>query len=153
MERFAIDLDPTQLVHWLLAEEEEGRLDHNIHAAHSYSWQPAPDTAEFRLGDEEQEDVDQVTLVGHLEIAPFAEGDGWTLRVRAEDSLGPRTPEDEPVPPEEEEIDLATFEEEFIRPKRAMIEIEGEARDENAKRRLQRLLQAIETDRHRKRRR
>ncbi len=149
MKSFPVDVDPAQIVQWLLAEEREGRRDYNIYAARSYSWEPAPDTADFRLGDEEQEDVDQVTAIGHLEIAPPAKGDGWTLRLRAEDALGPRTPEDEPVPSGEEEIDLATFEEQFIRPQRAMMEVEGEARDANAKRRLQRLLQAIETDRHR----
>jgi hypothetical protein len=149
MESFAVDVDPAQIVQWLLAEEREGRRDYSIYAARSYLREPPPETAECRLGDEEREDIDQVTVIGMLEIAPFAYADGWTLRIRAEDPLGPRTPEDEPVPLEEEEIDLATLEEEFIRPRRAMIEIEGEARDENAKRRLHRLLHAVETDRHR----
>lgn len=150
MDSFALDINPAQLIYWLLAEQRKGRLDCNIHAARSYSWEPAPDTAEFRLSDEEREDVDQVTLIGRLEIAPLAGGDKWTLRLRAEDPLGQRTPEDESVSSHEEEIDLETFEEEFIRPQRAMIEVEGEARDVNAKRRLQRLLHAVEIDRHRK---
>jgi hypothetical protein len=45
------------------------------------------------------------------------------LRIRVEDDIGPRVPEDEPTPGTEEEIDLGAFYEEFIAAGRGVAEI------------------------------
>jgi hypothetical protein len=44
------------------------------------------------------------------------------LRIRLEDDIGPRVPEDEAVSAEEEEIDLGAFYEEFIKGNRGTAE-------------------------------
>jgi hypothetical protein len=70
------------------------------------------------------------------------------LRIRVEDDIGPRVPEDEPTPGTEEEIDLGAFYEEFIAAGRGVVEITAEADGPSAKANLTRLIKAIVTDRH-----
>ncbi len=71
----------------------------------------------------------------------------WTLRIRVEDDIGPRLPEDEPVPETEEELDLPTFYEEFIKADRGLAEVSVEAESPAAKAQAKRVLDAILTDR------
>jgi hypothetical protein len=58
-------------------------------------------------------------------------------------------PDDEPVPADSEEIDLATFNEEFVAADRGYTEVSADARDRAARAELTRLVKAILTDRHR----
>lgn len=55
-----------------------------------------------------------MTKVGLLEVSDPHAQMGWVLRIRIEDSLSDRLPEDEPIPEGEEDIDLAAFNTEFI---------------------------------------
>jgi hypothetical protein len=57
-------------------------------------------------------------------------------------------PEDEPVPETEEELDLPTFYEEFIKASRGLAEVTVEADSPAAKASFNRVLEAILTDRH-----
>jgi hypothetical protein len=79
---------------------------------------------------------------------PRKEPSRWTLRVRVADDIGPRTPEEEPVPTEDEEIDLPTFYEEFIAADRGLAEVSAEVEGPTAKANLTRLLDAILENRH-----
>jgi hypothetical protein len=72
----------------------------------------------------------------------------WTLRVRVEDDIGPRLPEDEPVPEAEEELDLPTFYEEFIKGDRGIAEVSVDVDSPAAKASFNRVLEAMMTDRH-----
>lgn len=72
------------------------------------------------------------------------------MRIRVEDDIGPRLPEDEPVPDGEEEIDLSTFYQEFIETGRGVAEVSLEAESPAAKGEATRVLDAILTDRHRR---
>jgi hypothetical protein len=72
----------------------------------------------------------------------------WTLRVRIEDDVGPRLPEEESVPETEEELDLPTFYEEFIKAERGLAEVSVEVDSPAAKASFNRVLEAILTDRH-----
>ncbi len=72
----------------------------------------------------------------------------WVLRVRVEDDIGPRVPMEEPVPEGEEEIDLPTFQKEFIKANRGIAEVNTEVEGPAAKASLNKLLRAMLTDRH-----
>ncbi len=93
--------------------------------------------------------LSDVLAVGVLEIRPPAARDGWALRIRVEDRLGPRLPEDEDAPGEEEEIDLATFETEFIQPERGTPEVLLDAEDAHAKARFSQVFKQMLTGGHR----
>jgi hypothetical protein len=92
--------------------------------------------------------VSEISEVGLLEVMPRQKPHIWTLRVRVEDDIGPRMPEDEPVPETEEELDLPTFYEEFIKAGRGLAEVTVEVDSPAAKASFNRVLEAILTDRH-----
>ena len=72
--------------------------------------------------------------------------DGWVLRLRVEDRLCSRLPEDEDAPEGEEDIDLATFEAEFIVLERGTAEVSLDAEDAHAK--FNRILKRMLNDSH-----
>lgn len=143
MRTYPIDLEPEQVVQWLLGEGhvEDNRL--SVRATRFFETGALDGGQSRRLGDEEREEIGEVVEVGLLEVRPRLHSDRWALRLRVADDIGPRTPEDEAVPAEEEEIDLAAFREEFLRGDRGLPELTGEARDEAAEADLDRLLQTI----------
>jgi len=102
------------------------------------------------LGEAEAEELSEINEVGLLEVMPRKEPNRWTLRLRVTDDIGPRMPEDEPVPTEDEEIDLATFNEEFVVADRGFTEVSAEAQDRAASAELTRLVEAIVENRHRR---
>ena len=150
MEPYPVDLEAEQLVHWLL--DEERRHAHDLLVRATRSFQPSALGAgeEERLGDAEREDLSEITEEGLLEVMPRRRPSLWTLRIRVADDIGPRLPEDEPAPATEEEIDLATFYEEFIKADRGLAEVTAEAESPAAKASLTKLLEAILADRHRR---
>jgi hypothetical protein len=68
--------------------------------------------------------------------------------VVVEDEAGPRVPEEGAAQGGEEEIDLDTFYDEFIRPGRGSANVVAEFEDSAAERRLADLLGMIERNRH-----
>jgi hypothetical protein len=52
-----------------------------ITAMRKEEMQELPGAKEAHLGDEEREDLSEVTSIAMLEIAPSDESDGWLLRV------------------------------------------------------------------------
>jgi len=148
MEAYPVDLEARQIVRWLIEEQRRGTLQLNVLATRSYVVEGLEEQESQRLG-EEDEDLNDVLAVGLLEIRPPAAKDGWVLRIRVEDRIGPRLPEDEDAPEGEEEIDLATFEAEFFQPERGTAEVLLDAEDAQAKARFTRLLKQMLIDKHR----
>jgi hypothetical protein len=70
------------------------------------------------------------------------------LRIRIEDSLSDRLPEDEPTPEIEEDIDLAAFNTEFIVPRSGTAFVNVDAQSPEAWKRFRSLLDAMSTNRH-----
>src|SRR5271165_1210538 len=101
METYPVDLDAGQIVDWLIEEQRRGSLDLDVAANRSYAPE-ALDSAEAQRLGEEADDVSDVFAIGELEVRPRHTTDGWLLRIRVEDRLGSRLPEDEDAPPEEE---------------------------------------------------
>lgn len=148
MLTYPVDIDPEQIVQWLLAEQEAVPSGFRIQARRSIEMRDIPVRRELHLGDEEREDLSEVVTIVTLEISPAHAGDGWLLRVVVEDEVGPRVPERAAAVDREEQIDLGTFYSQFIRPGRGTANVTAEAETPAAKARLSRLLSAIERNQH-----
>jgi hypothetical protein len=146
VETYPVDIAQEQVVRWLMVEGRLHAFDLLVSATRSF--EPRELAGEERLGDEEREEVSEIAEVGLLEVMPRQKPHIWTLRVRVEDDIGPRLPEDEPVPETEEELDLPTFYEEFIKADRGVAEVSVEVDSPAAKASFNRVLEAILTDQH-----
>jgi hypothetical protein len=148
VETYPIDIAPDQVVRWLMVEGRLHAFDLLVSATRSFGTGELTGGASRRLGDEEREEVSEISEVGVLEVMPRQKPHIWTLRIRVEDDIGPRLPEDEPVPETEEELDLPTFYEEFIKANRGVAEVSLDAESPAAKAQATRVLNAILTDQH-----
>jgi hypothetical protein len=148
VETYPIDIAPDQVVRWLMVEGRLPAFDLLVSATRSFGTGELTGGASRRLGDEEREEVSEISEVGVLEVMPRQKPHIWTLRIRVEDDIGPRLPEDEPVPETEEELDLPTFYEEFIKADRGVAEVSLDAESPAAKAKATRVLNAILTDQH-----
>jgi hypothetical protein len=148
VETHPVDMAPEQVVRWLMVEGRLHAFDLLVSATRSFEPGELTGGASRRLGEEEREEVSEISEVGLLEVMPRQKPHIWTLRVRVEDDIGPRLPEDEPVPETEEELDLPTFYEEFIKADRGLAEVSVEVDSPAAKASFNRVPEAILTDRH-----
>ncbi len=148
MEPFPVDVEAKQIVRWLLEEERIAAFDLLVNATRSYEREELTPGEEGQVGEAEGEELSEINEVGLLEVLPRKEPSRWTLRIRVTDDIGPRMPDDEPVPAEDEEIDLATFNEEFLVADRGLAEVSAEAEDRAARVELTRLIAAIVENRH-----
>ncbi len=148
METYPVDLDARQIVLWLIEEKRRGTLGLKTVATRSYVPEEVTNFGSQRLN-EDAGDLNGVFALGLLEIAPPAGHGGWTLRIRVEDRLGPRLPDDGDAPEGEQEIDLAAFAAEFILPERGTAEVELDAADARARASFSRLFNRMLTDEHR----
>jgi hypothetical protein len=148
MQSYPVDLDPEQVVRWVLAERHAAPSTLTTVAKRATESRDLPARRELRLGDQEREELSEIATVATLEVLPAHAGDGWRLLVIVEDEVGPRIPEEGVVDEGEEEIDLDTFYDEFIRPERGNANVVAEADDASAERRLAALLRTIERNRH-----
>jgi hypothetical protein len=148
METYAVDIDARQVVRWLKAEQEAGALPFRITARRRREVEEIPVRDELRLGDVEREDLSEVMTLATLDIEPFHASEGWRLSVVVEDEIGPRISDQITGGEDEQQIDLATFDEEFIRSGRGSANVIIEAENSAAEARLRPLLDAIEKSRH-----
>jgi hypothetical protein len=146
VETYPVDIAPEQVVRWLMVEGRLHAFDLLVSATRSF--EPGELAGDERLGGEEREEVSEISEVGLLEVMPRQKPHIWTLRVRVEDDIGPRLPEDEPIPETEEELDVPTFYEEFIKADRGIAEVSVEVDSPAAKASFNRVLEAMLTDRH-----
>jgi hypothetical protein len=148
MESIAIDLAPEQIVRWLLDEDRRDVLDLLINATRSYRTGELSNEERASLDDGEEEGLSETREVGILEVRPRHDPHRWVLRIRVEDDIGPRIPEDESVSEGEEEIDLSAFYEEFIKGNRGTAEATAEVDSAADKASIDRLLGAMIRDIH-----
>ena len=148
MEPFPVDIDPTQIVRWIIAEHRVTPSSLKIMARRTTEVRQIPDREELHLGDEEREDLSEVATVASLEIAPADPSDGWRMTVVVEDEVGPRGPDRGTMVEDDQQIDLETFYSQFIRPERGTATVVAQANDAAAEAGLSSLLASIENDRH-----
>jgi hypothetical protein len=150
VEPYPVDLAAQQIVRWLMNEERRPTFDLLVRTTRSFEHRDLGPDDDSRFGDVEREDLGENTEVGIMEVAPRRKPSLWTLRIRVADDIGPGLPEDAPVPSGEEEIDLPTFYEEFIKNDRGLAEVSAEVESPAAKGSLTRVLDAMREDRHRR---
>lgn len=148
METYPVDLEAEQIVLWLMDEAHLRAFDLLVRTTRSYRRTALGAAEDGRLGDTEREDLGESSAVGLVEVRPRHRPSLWALRIRVADDIGPGLPDDEPVPEGEEEVDLATFYEEFIKADRGLAEVNAEAESPGAKGSLTRVLDAMREDRH-----
>jgi hypothetical protein len=148
MTSYPLDVEPKQVVRWLIDEQRLAPSRFRISARRSVQMRDIPVRPEFHLGDEEREDLSEVDTVATLEISPAHADEGWTLTVVVEDEAGPRLPDKGDLVEEDEAIDLQTFYNEFIRPGRGIANVTAEVADEEAERRVEQLVSNIERNLH-----
>jgi hypothetical protein len=148
LEPFPVDIDPKQIVHWVMAERRVSSSSLKTLARRTTEVRQIPACADFHLGDEEREDLSEVATVATLEITPAHPSEGWRMTVTVEDEIGPRGPGRSTMMEDDGQIDLETFNSLFIRRERGTATVVAEADDAAAEARLSRLLASIETNRH-----
>ena len=148
MEPFPVDIDPKQIVRWIIAEHRITPSSLNITARRTTEERQIPARAELHLGDDEREDLSEIATVATLEIAPAHPSDGWLMTVIVEDEIGPRGPGRGTTVEDDQQIDLETFYSQFMRPERGTATVVAQANDAAAEAGLSSLLASIENDRH-----
>lgn len=152
MQSYPVDIEPEQLIRWIIAEREKAASQFVTVASCVKETRDIPLKKELRLGEEAREDVSEIVTLATLKITPARPNDGWSLSVVVEDDLGPSVSEEdvEAEEGEEEEIDIDTFYNEFIVPGRGSANVVAEVKNAVAKQHLSRLLADIVRDRHAK---
>lgn len=148
METYPVDIDPRQVVRWIKAECEIAPSSLRVSARRGQDVREIPLRKEAHLGDEERQDLTEIDTIATLVIAPRYAGEGWRLSVVVEDEAGPRLSESGESGGTEQQIDLGTFEKEFIRPGRGIANVFAEVENDSAREHVSRLVHAIETNRH-----
>ena len=108
-----------------------------------------PPQRETHFGDQEREDLTEIATIATLEIAPIKANDGWLLSVVVEDEAGPRVSDTNSEV--DQQIDVGTFYNEFIRTGRGVANVVAEVEVPAAKARVTRLIHMIEKDLHKRR--
>jgi hypothetical protein len=148
MQTYPVDIDPKQIVRWVMAEREAVPSSLRVLVLRNSETRDIPIRKEFHIGDQEREDLSEIATIATLEITPADASDGWLLKVVVEDEAGPRVP-DRGIPLEgEQKIDIGSFYSQFIRSGRGIASVTAEVEDSAAEARMKRLLEAIETNRH-----
>jgi hypothetical protein len=148
MAAFPVDIDPQQIVRWIIAEHRITPSSLKLAARRTTEVRQIPARREFHLGDEEREDLSEIATVATLEIAPAHPSDGWLMTITVEDEIGPRGPGRGTTVEDDQQIDLETFYSQFIRPERGTATVVAQANDAAAEARISSLLASIESDRH-----
>jgi hypothetical protein len=144
MRSYPVDIDPGQLVRWIMEEHQGAPARFRTVARREVEVRDIPARRELHLGDEEREDLTEVDTVATLEIAPAHAADGWALTVVVEDEADPRLPDKSPLGSGGEQIDLQTFYNEFIRSGRGIANVEVEVADDVAATRVVQLISNVE---------
>lgn len=145
---YPVDIEPEQIVKWIMAEREAAPRTFKISVRQTVETREIPERREFRLGDEDREDLTEVAIDATLEIAPAHACDGWLLRVVVEDEAGPRLGYRQNAVPSDQEIDIGNFYQQFIRRGRGLATVVVEVDDAAAERRVRKLLDDITVNRH-----
>lgn len=148
METYPLDIAANQVVRWLIEEQRANGRGFSLRATRIYAPSSLTRTEGAGVEDSKNDELTEITAVGLLEVSPPLGNDGWVLRVRVEDRLGPRLPDDEPAPEDEEEIGLGAFFADFIAPDRGTAFVNLEAESPIVRARFEKLLDEIRTKRH-----
>lgn len=148
MRTYPLDIDPGQVVRWLIEEVRAAPSSFRIAGWRASEERDIPARKELHLGDVEREEMSEVDTIATLEIGPAHVSEGWLLTVEVEDEAGPRLSGKGPLAEGEGQIGLHRFYDEFIRPGRGIASVFAAVEDDAAEARLNRLISNIEQNRH-----
>ncbi len=148
MESFPVDIDAEQIVRWIMAEQAAAPSAFKTTARLATEVREIPERREYHLGDEEREELSEVATIATLDIAPAHAGEGWQLTVTVEDEIGPRVSAEGTAPAAEQQIDIGTFYNAFIRPGRGTANVVAEVDGPSARANVARLIETIERNKH-----
>lgn len=140
MQPYPIDLEPSQFMLWLRNPGNIEQFDLDVRVTRSFEPKAVPGGADLDVSD--RDDLHDIMEIGLLEVVPRKRPGLWTIRLRVEDDAGPRLPDDEPVPEDEEAIDLETFYDEFFTNERGLSELGAEVESAAAREDLEAVLSA-----------
>lgn len=143
MDAYPVDIDPGQIVRWVMAENKTGPHRLSVRARRVLEPHDIPLREEYRLGDQERDELHDVATVATLEITPLHVVEGWRLTITVVDEAGPKLPEKGMTAESEQAIDISTFYREFIEPDRGDAEATAEVEGPDAEAHLAELLDAI----------
>jgi hypothetical protein len=143
-----VDVDPEQVVRWLLVERQRGGSGLRTSAWLSSERHPLLARMEDRLGDEEREDLADETSVATLEIAPVHASGGWRMVISVAGESDPLADGEAPPGEVRESLELDSFYLDFLRPARCTVSVAAEVDSPEGEANLRWLLQAIETNAH-----
>ncbi len=147
-ESFPVDMDPAQVVRWIMVERAAAPSALKTTARRVTEVREIPARSELHLGDAEREDLSELATIATLEITPAHERDRWLLTVTVEDEIGPRLLGAGVDVGAEQQIDIGTFYSEFIRPGRGIANVVARADGPSARAKVTRLLSMIERNQH-----
>ena len=150
METYPVDIDPRQLVRWVRAECETAPAAFRVSASRRREVREIAARSETHFGDQEREDLTEIATIATLDIAPVDASDGWLLSVVVEDEAGPRVSDGDTGGEEGQQIDVGTFDNEFIRTGRGIANVMAEVEGPVARARVTRLLHTIEKNQHKR---
>jgi hypothetical protein len=145
---YPIDIEPEQIVRWLVAEENATPSLFRFDARCANEVRDIPDRSEYHLGDVEREDLEEVDTVATLEVRPARASEGWTLTVTVEDEAGPGVTGQEAGNNSEQQMDLGAFYRHFIRSGRGIATATANVQTAAGEQHLKEILDAILVDRH-----
>lgn len=144
MESCAVEIDPEQVVRWLMVERERSPSALIVEARRVSEIRPIQERPELRLGDEEREDLGDKTTTAVLEVRPRHANEGWRMTICVEDEFCPSESGSE----NEEPIDLDTFYLDYIRSGRGTVAIAAEVDGPPGKLHLHQFLDSVVTNAH-----
>lgn len=132
MEEFSVDVLPGEVLRWVREDASQKRPRLWVRAAR-----------EYRVGSDgaprssAEDDVNLISATGTLEISPQGGRGGWTLQLRAEGTaeLRPASEGDSLDP--DAELNLDTFESEFLNPEHGEVDVTVQFEDAAARRRFE----------------
>jgi hypothetical protein len=145
---YPIDIEPEQIVRWLLAEQEATPSLFRFDARVVREVRDIPPRSEYHLGDEEREDLSEVDTIATLEIRPANLSDRWALTISVEHEAGPRAANQPVNTSSEQKIDLGGLYHHFIRSGRGLATAKAEIQDSAGEQHMKKLIDTILVDRH-----
>lgn len=141
MADYALDLTAADVVRWLRARLRSQRPGLTVRASRDYTAPASTRLQEAGIG--EDDDLAEAIEIGTLEVEPLGGDGAWALHVRVENPIGSRAPAEEPTPDYAEDIDLDTFDAEFVQPREGEAYVWVAAASPEAKARFDDILPAI----------
>ncbi len=150
MEIYSVEMDPEQVVRWLMVERRRGSPGLRIEAWRGCEVQPLMDGSAVPMADEDLDDLQDKRAVAILDVSPVHD-EGWHLSISVSEEF---TSDDEDeaqsaeIADEGEPISLEDFYDDFLRADRGTAIISAEIEGPEGETHLSRLLASIETNVH-----